>query len=77
MDGRVEVDSEPEEAERDAPDLLEDVWLYLREKKYRDGITQNQKRVIRKKALNFYLTDAGEMIYKKKQKGKNEVGPVS
>ena len=77
MDGRVEVDSKPEETERDAPDLLEDIWLYLREKKYRDGITQNQKQVIRQKALNFYLTDAREMIYKKKQKGKNKVGLVS
>ena len=53
-------------------DLLEDVYHYLTEKLYKDGLNQNQKRVIRKKANNFYIADS-EMIFKKKQKGKNEV----
>ena len=36
-------------------DLLEDVYHYLTEKLYKDGLNQNQKRVIRKKANNFYI----------------------
>ena len=56
----------------DDNDLLEDVYHYLTEKRYKDGLNQNQKRVIRKKANNFYIAD-GEMIFKKKQRGKNEV----
>ena len=56
----------------DDNDLLEDVYHYLTEKQYKDGLNQNQKRVIRKKANNFYIAD-GEMIFKKKQRGKNEV----
>ena len=54
-------------------DLLEDVYLYLTKKQYlHEGITQNQKRVIRRKATNFHTAD-GEMMFSKKKKGKNEV----
>lgn len=50
-------------------DLLEDVFEYLTEKKYRDGLNQNQKRVVRRKAGNFHLDD-GQMIFKRKQRGR-------
>ena len=52
-------------------DLLEDVYLYLTKRQYREGLTQNQKKIVRKKATNFYVAD-GEMVYKKKLKAKNE-----
>ena len=38
----------------------------------REGLTQIQKRIIRKKATNFYVVN-GEMMYKKMLIGKNEV----
>ena len=53
-------------------DLLEDVYLYLTKKQYHEGITQNQKRLIRRKATNFHTAD-GEMMFSKKKKGKNEL----
>ena len=36
-------------------------------------MTQNQKRIIRRKATNF-CTVNGELVYTKRLKGKNEVG---
>ena len=53
-------------------DLLEDVYHYITKKQYREGLTQNQKRIIRKKITIFYVVD-GEMMYKKKLIGNNEV----
>ena len=53
-------------------DLLESVYLYLMEGKYQEGVTANQKRVIRKKAANFRIVN-GELIFKKKRRGKEEV----
>ena len=49
-------------------DLLREVYLYLTERKYQEGLTDNQKRVIRK-----YYLDKGEMYFKKKLRGKHEV----
>ena len=68
-------------AERDSlndddNDLLEDVYRYLTVQQYKDGLNPNQKRVVRKKANNFYIVD-GEMIFKKKQRGNIEVARLS
>jgi len=43
----------------DDHDLLEDVhyYNYLTEKRYKDGLNQNQKRVIRKNANNIFIVD--------------------
>ncbi len=49
-------------------DLLESVYVYLMEGKYQEGVSANQKRVIRKKAANFRIIN-GEMIFKKKCRG--------
>ena len=46
-------------------DLLENVYIYLMEGRYQEGMSANQKRVIRKKAANFRIVN-GEMIFKKK-----------
>lgn len=67
-----EGDTDNDLSNENEADLLEDVYLYLTKKQYREGLAQNQKRIIRKKATNFYVAD-GEMLYKKKLKGKNEV----
>lgn len=50
-------------------DLLEKVFLYLTEKRYPDGTSENCKRVVRKKASKFVIVD-GEMHLTKKRKGK-------
>jgi len=54
-------------------DLLEDVYLFLTKKQYREGMTQNQKRIIRRGATNFRTVD-GKLVCTKKLKGTNEVG---
>ena len=48
---------------------LDKVYLYLTEKRYADGTTENCKRVIRKKAAKFVILDR-EMHFTKKRKGK-------
>lgn len=50
-------------------ELLDKVYLYLTEKRYADGTTENGKRIIRKKASKFAVID-GEMYLNKKRKGK-------
>jgi len=50
-------------------ELLDKVYLYIMEKRYPDGATKDCKRIIRKKALKFYIID-GEMYLTKKRKGK-------
>ena len=47
--------------------LLESVYVYLMEGKYQEGVSVNQKRVVRKKAANFRIIN-GEMIFKKMQR---------
>ena len=37
-------------------DLLDRVYLYLMEKQYADGTSENFKRIIRKKVLKFVMT---------------------
>ena len=43
-------------AGNDEEDLLDRVYLYLMEKWYADGTSENCKRIIRKKALKFVMT---------------------
>ena len=66
-------DKEKIKAEAEA-DLLENVFIYLTEGTdgYQEEMSANQKRVIRKKAANFKIEN-GEMIFKKKCRGKDEV----
>lgn len=52
--------------------LLENVYIYLMEGRYQEGVSANQKRVIRKKAANSRIVN-GEMIFKKKCRGKEKV----
>ena len=62
--GRRMADSSNQEDE-----LLDKVYLYLTGKRYADGITYNGKRIIRRKASKFIVSD-GEMYVTKKRKGK-------
>ena len=52
--------------------LVQDVYVYLTEKKknYPEGCSANAKRVIRKKALKFVVSENGEFLYKHTVKGK-------
>ena len=50
-------------------ELLDKVYLYLTDKQYADGTSENCKRIIRKKASKFAVID-GEMYLIKKRKGK-------
>ncbi|XP_065919392.1 uncharacterized protein [Dysidea avara] len=50
-------------------ELLDKVYLYVTEKCYADGTSENCKRIIRKKASKFTIID-GEMYLNKKRKGK-------
>ena len=56
-------------ASGDEEDLSDRVYLYLTEKRYADGTSENCKRIIRKKALKFVIID-GEMHLTKKRKEK-------
>jgi len=49
--------------------LLDKVYLYITQKWYADGTSENCKRVIRKKPSKFTVVN-GEMYLTKKQKGK-------
>ena len=49
--------------------LLDDTVLYLRENRYRDDCTKNEKRCIRRKAKRFLLQD-GDLLYTKKDNTK-------
>ena len=59
------------EIKAEIEDLLENVYIYLMEGRYQEGMSANQKRVIRKKAANFRIVN-GEMIFKKKCRGKDK-----
>ena len=50
-------------------DLIDNVYQYLSQKRYRLGCTEAGKRVIRRKAEHFVLKDV-ELYFKRKQKGK-------
>ena len=51
-------------------DLVHDVFQYLKDGKYPDSCTLSHKRIIRRKAKRFELSD-GVLFYK--QKRKNQV----
>ena len=50
--------------------LVKDAYNYITRKIYPDGCSANRKRVIRKKALKFSVSENGELLYRHKQKGK-------
>ena len=54
----------------DEENLVRDAYVYLTEKTYPDGCSANRKRVIRKKALKFQVSETGELLYRHKLKGK-------
>ena len=56
-------------ADTSEEELLDKVYLYITEKCYANGTSENCKRIIRKKASKFTLID-GEMYLNKKRKGK-------
>ena len=49
--------------------LLEEAYVYRTQKIYPDGVGENRKRIIRKKAAKF-IAENGELKYKMKKKGK-------
>ena len=51
------------------PTLVDQVFLYLTEKRYPSGCTDVKKRTIRKKAKTFCAKE-GELYYLRKRKGK-------
>ena len=51
-------------------DLIQEVYTYLTVKRYPDGVSEDRKRVIRKKATKFMISDDGMMLYKHKKKQK-------
>ena len=50
-------------------ELVELAYRYLTDKTYPNGTSENRKRAIRNKAKKF-VTNDGELFYKKKQKEK-------
>ena len=51
-------------------DLVQEVYTYLTAKRYPDGVSEGKKRVIRKIATKFLISDNGVMFYKHKKKQK-------
>ena len=47
--------------------LMEDAILYLQKQRCHDGCSKNEKRIIRRKAMRFTLSN-GELFYTKKDK---------
>ena len=74
MDGKEKQSMDGEEkhsldGEEEDNNLLADAYLYMTTSAYPDGCTDIGKRIIRKKAKKFHVSD-GELFYRKKQKGK-------
>ena len=57
------------EADKISTDLIDDVFLYLTELKYREGATTNHKRAIRNKCKKFSVRD-GELFYTNVKRGR-------
>ena len=55
--------------EKDEDLLMEDAILYVQKQRYREGLSKNEKRTIRRKATRFTLRN-GELLYTKKDKMK-------
>ena len=47
--------------------LMEDAILYLQKQRYCDRYSKNEKRIIRRKATRFTLSN-GELLYTKEDK---------
>ena len=58
------------DVEKNEETLIKYVYVYLKGKTYPDGLTTNEKRVIRKKALKFEIFDRGELLYRHKRSEK-------
>lgn len=58
--------------DKDEDALMEDAILYLQKQRYRDGLSKNEKRTIRRKATRFTLRN-GELLYTKKDNMKVSV----
>lgn len=57
-------------------DLIRDVFTYLSTNKYPEASSSSRKRVIRKKALKFFISTNGELMYKQKLKGKVRINAL-
>ena len=64
------VSTVPMDVVKNEETLIEYVYVHLKEKTHPDGSTTNEKRVIRKKALKFELSNRGELLYHHKTSGK-------
>ena len=51
--------------EKDEDLLMEDAILYVQKQRYREGLSKNEKRTIRRKTTRFTLRN-GELLYTKK-----------
>ena len=49
-------------------DLVQKACTFLSERRYPDGCSKNEKRIIRRKALKFVVRD-GDLLYKKVVQG--------
>ena len=58
--------------EKDEDLLMEDAILYVHKQRYREGLSKNEKRTIRRKATRFTLRN-GELLYTKKDKMKVDI----
>ena len=58
-----------EKSDKVSPDLIDEVFLYLTEHKYREGATANHKRAIRNKCKKFSVRD-GELFYTNVKRGR-------
>ena len=56
------------EDEKVKDELVQEVYSYLTAKLYPDGVSESKKRVIRKKATKFMISNSGELLYKHKKK---------
>ena len=54
--------------------LMEDAILYLQKQRYRDRCSKNEKRIIRRKAMRFTLSN-GELFYNKERQNEGMLQP--
>ena len=57
-------------------DLIRDVFTYLSTNKYPEASSSSWKRVIRKKALKFFISTNCELMYKQKLIGKVRINAL-
>ena len=54
------------ELDREDIDLLEKVLQYCNHKSYPLGASKNEKRIIRRKAERYEITNTGEILYQRR-----------